>query len=79
MLKTRENDNMYTLANPFSDTSQFTGLTEQEAKGKAVALGLVFRVTRRDGEHYYFVTADYASNRVNAHISDGKVVSCHVG
>lgn len=52
----------------------YVGLTEDEARSRAVEQGRPFRVVHRDGEDF-IVTADYVENRVNAMVRDGVVVT----
>ncbi len=57
---------------------KYTGLSEEAAHALAGKEGLQVRITARDG-HYYMVTMDLRSNRINFRIDGGLVTKAYIG
>ena len=53
---------------------EYLGLTEEQARERALAQGRPLRVVQRDDEHF-IITMDYQERRVNVVVIDGTVTS----
>ncbi len=60
------------------DLHALAGLTVEEARRQVEAQGYTFRVIVQDG-HWFAVTADLRTDRVNVEVAAGKVVRADIG